>query len=464
MATTGDLANLSDDVCRDSGAPPGWTRIDSFSRPTGFWGSVYRNANGELFAVMRGMELSLLDVDAVNDIRRGIKPRAFDSALSFFNFVKDNYGTTNVTFVGHSLGGAMVDYISAVQAAQGTRITGITFGAIGIASILSSEGLNGTNLDNRLTNYIHPLDIAKTIGERVGTQVEVPYTRGWIDNLYSLFGVIGLFGEPTRQHAIQSYQQSFNAQGTLTLSSSHLLDMLAVTATSGNGDTTYAVNPDQSVTVVTTEFQSGGLIKSVQTSRILPNGNISSTTVDANNNVTATSTATVNQVDQSVTIVRKNFDVAGQVESEGTMRLDQNGRATLTVGGDGFNATVNNTITTIQPGAQANINGDGSYVLALANSTVQTTLFNSTLLTAPGGSTTLINLGSNNNLVLGTGTTVDNLGNNNTIIGPVPPNTTDSGTGNTNVDTTNLPPGVVLTLNTSTGVRASFVQCKTLVE
>lgn len=31
MATTGDLANLSHDVYRDSGAPTGWTRLEPFS-------------------------------------------------------------------------------------------------------------------------------------------------------------------------------------------------------------------------------------------------------------------------------------------------------------------------------------------------------------------------------------------------------------------------------------------------
>ncbi|NOS81439.1 MAG: hypothetical protein HOP32_07660 [Nitrospira sp.] len=53
MATTGDLANLSNDVYNLSGAPTGWTRVDSFTRPTGFFGAVYQNTNGEIFAATR---------------------------------------------------------------------------------------------------------------------------------------------------------------------------------------------------------------------------------------------------------------------------------------------------------------------------------------------------------------------------------------------------------------------------
>lgn len=65
MATTGDLANLSNDVYNASGAPTGWTRLEPFSGSGELFGAVYRNTNGEIFAVMRGMEPSLLDAGAV---------------------------------------------------------------------------------------------------------------------------------------------------------------------------------------------------------------------------------------------------------------------------------------------------------------------------------------------------------------------------------------------------------------
>ncbi|UVT17201.1 MAG: WD40 repeat domain-containing protein [Nitrospira sp.] len=75
MATTGELTNLSNDVYNPSGAPTGWTRINEFPGNGGFYGAVYQNADGELFAAMRGMEKSLLDVGVIAQVKLGLKPR-----------------------------------------------------------------------------------------------------------------------------------------------------------------------------------------------------------------------------------------------------------------------------------------------------------------------------------------------------------------------------------------------------
>ncbi len=156
------------------------------------------------------------------------------------------------------------------------------------------------------------------------------------------------------------------------------------------------------------------------------------------------------------------FNLAGP-QAEGTLSIDPNGKKTLTISGNGFEANVHNVIVKVQPGTQATIKGDGSYVLGLPNSTVQTTTFPTTLVTSMTNSTLvattgmqLTNLGSNNNLVLGPNTTLSNLGNNNTIIGPVPPNTTDSGSGNTSLDPENLPLGTTVALSSSMGFSASI--------
>jgi len=360
-----------------------------------------------------------------------------------------------VTYTGHSLGGAEVDYIAAVATGKGVTVTGVTFGAIGIGAILTTEGINTSTLTG-LTNHVHPNDVAKLVGAPVGTQVEVPYTRSVMENVGSLFGPLGLMSDSTLQHLIGSYQQSFNSQVIPQLSSSFLRDALAVQSASSNGTVSFTVNPDHSVTAVATDVGSGGLIRSVQTTTIQANGNLTSSTVDAHNNVIATVTKTVNPVDKSVIIVRKNFNAAGEVESEGTMKILPDGRTILNVSGKGFEANnLNSAQVTIQPGAQANINADGSYILGLANSTVQTTTFNSTLATLAGANLSV--LGSNNNVVLGRNTATANLGGvNNTIIGPIPPGSTNSGTGNTSVSPANLPLGTVLTLRSSTGVRASI--------
>ncbi|UVT17204.1 MAG: putative Ig domain-containing protein [Nitrospira sp.] len=405
------------------------------------------------------MEILTHDVSTVAQVKLGQKPEAFNSALQFHQLVKNRFGG-DVTYTGHSLGGAEVDYIAARAASEGVTITGVTFGAIGIGAILTAEGINTSTLTG-LTNYVHPNDVAKLVGVPVGTQVEVPYTRSVMENIGALFGPLGLMSDSTLQHLIGAYQQSFKSQVIPQLSPSFLRDALAVQAASSNGTVSFTVNPDRSVTAVATDVGSGGLIRSVQTTTIQANGNLTSSTVDAHNNVIATVTKTVNPVDKSSVIVRKNFNLAGEVESEGTMKILADGRTTLRVSGQGFTANnLNNSMVTIQPGAQANINGDGSYILALNNSTVQTTTFpttlqlnttNSTLVTAPGGSVHLTNLGSNNNLVLRPNTTLTNLGNNNTIIGPVPPNSTNLGTGNTILSPAMLPSGAAVLFKSDKG-------------
>jgi hypothetical protein len=132
------------------------------------------------------------------------------------------------------------------------------------------------------------------------------------------------------------------------------------------------------------------------------------------------------------------------------------GKASAIIRGQVGEVNFDNTNVTVLRGGQVTATGSGVNLLVMPNSTVQTTTFNSTLITVPGGTSNLVNLGSNNNLVLGLNTTVANLGNNNTIIGPVPPGSTNSGTGNTSVSPANLPLGTVLTLRSSTGVRASI--------
>src|SRR5262245_26536339 len=112
MVTTSDLANLSANVYQNSGAPTGWTRVVDFSRPDGFYGAVYQNSQGDTVAAIRGMQLtSSSDVATVAQVKLGEKPLAFDSAIQFYDFIQEGYGG-DVTYTGHSLGGAEVDYIA----------------------------------------------------------------------------------------------------------------------------------------------------------------------------------------------------------------------------------------------------------------------------------------------------------------------------------------------------------------
>jgi len=72
--STGDLTNLSNDMYDPSGAPTGWPRLSSFPGDGGFYGAANQNTNGEIFAVMRGMENSLLDAGAIAQVKLGLEP------------------------------------------------------------------------------------------------------------------------------------------------------------------------------------------------------------------------------------------------------------------------------------------------------------------------------------------------------------------------------------------------------
>ncbi len=197
---------------------------------------------------------------------------------------------------------------------------------------------------------------------------------------------------------------------------------------------------------------------------IAPNGSIEEaiTILDASGKIVSVDT-TITQLNGSSIEDLVAFAANHAILNEQIIETPVNGFVRATVSGQGANVNLNNAQITVQPGTQANINGDGSYILGLPNSTVQTTTFPTTLVTSMTNSTLvattgmqLTNLGSNNNLVLGPNTTLSNLGNNNTIIGPVPPNTTDSGIGNTSIESENLPLGTTVALSSSMGFSASI--------
>jgi len=131
------------------------------------------------------------------------------------------------------------------------------------------------------------------------------------------------------------------------------------------------------------------------------------------------------------------------------------GKVSVSISGQVGQVNWNNANITVLPGGQTTITGRGDTILALANSTVQTTTYNATIITAAGAGLSV--LGSNNNLILGTGTTVDMLGNDNTVIGRVPPGSvSDQGTGNQSLGLETLLAGVEVDVFSSTGFNATL--------
>ncbi|UVT17202.1 MAG: hypothetical protein H8K04_06550 [Nitrospira sp.] len=82
MVTSKELADpsaavytdyTSVDVGRTIAQNSNWTLVRAFPDPdTGFYGAVYRNAQGEMVAAIRGMELLLQDVGTVAQVKLGL--------------------------------------------------------------------------------------------------------------------------------------------------------------------------------------------------------------------------------------------------------------------------------------------------------------------------------------------------------------------------------------------------------
>ena len=168
------------------------------------------------------------------------------------------------------------------------------------------------------------------------------------------------------------------------------------------------------------------------------------------------------------------------------------GKVSVNISGQVGEVNLTNATVNIAPDATVAFTGSLSQIYAGNNSTVQATVFNSTITTSSGVKLTtlgtndnvlingnnnlvqnsanlstiatgsglnnsLANLGSNNNLILGTGTTVDMLGNNNTVIGRVPSGRVfDQGTGNQSLGSQNLPLDVGVDVSSSTGFEATI--------
>ena len=426
MASNNDLTNLSAAVYTDYAATdigksidvdPIWKLAAFQSDPnTGFYGAIYQhnlgNGQVETVAAIRGMELLSQDAISVSQIRVGQKPGAFDSATGFYDYVKGNFGS-NVTYTGHSEGGAEVGYIAAVAASRAEVFTGVTFGAIGISSVLINEGFSQAQIEGitGITNYMHPNDIARLIPGQIGTQIDTPFSPGLLERL-AIFSPLILLGDSVAEHLVSSYQRSFSADSKSILPLAYFKDAAILDAVL-NGSTT-VVNSDGSLTTsITTTLFPGGPIESTQTINIQLDGELTSTRADSTGHVTSIQSLTINSDNESGVSHFKNLNAAEEVQSEGTFSIVQNGEAFLTVSGEGFETSVSDITIIIQPGADVTITGDGNNITAQAGSIVHV-VGNNNRMTSLAGSD-LNSLGNNNTLYGGSGSNINYSGSFNTI-------------------------------------------------
>lgn len=149
--------------------PPEYKLIkESKPSKTGFYACAYQKGD-EIIIIYRGTD-ELLGPDGKNDaqlITRRL-PDQEKEALAFYNEVKAEHKNAKFYITGHSLGGALAQFIGAI-----TGHPTVTFNGVGVASIIRRE-YKGYHTDN-IVNYIVPGDrfVEWSNSNHLGTCYEV---------------------------------------------------------------------------------------------------------------------------------------------------------------------------------------------------------------------------------------------------------------------------------------------------
>ncbi|WP_407940171.1 Mbeg1-like protein [Nocardioides acrostichi] len=185
-----DLADLAKDAYQDSGAPDGWSRLENYPGPEGFYAVAYRNdETGEIVLAYRGSQpppdLDLGDwSDDVNNANN--LPTAQGAwALKTAQELAEKY-PGHVEFTGHSLGGSLASMASIATGYPATTYNAAGIGTGNYAAAVAAAALNhgGGVSEQQITNYHTPNDIL-TNGQKAlhvtgaaGAQVTIASNTG----------------------------------------------------------------------------------------------------------------------------------------------------------------------------------------------------------------------------------------------------------------------------------------------
>lgn len=100
---------------------------------------------------------------AIGDVRTFTTETQFESAIKFSNEISDKYKSAKISYTGHSLGGAMAQYVAAEWNREAT-----TFAAPNVYGLLSDEAkvrVNEGKTKDTIRDYTHEKDL---IGEYDG--------------------------------------------------------------------------------------------------------------------------------------------------------------------------------------------------------------------------------------------------------------------------------------------------------
>ena len=159
--------------------PQGWELITTRQvAATGFKGAIYYNKENNIAVVaFAGTDLpnnlknttQLKNVikDVINDKQMldSQTPVQLRAAVEFYEWAREHFPKANLILTGHSLGGSLVQLVSAQT---GTK--GVTFNAFGTGKILENEGYKNwrhINVDNigNLTDLVFKINFDKQAGD-----------------------------------------------------------------------------------------------------------------------------------------------------------------------------------------------------------------------------------------------------------------------------------------------------------
>lgn len=147
------------------------TLIQSWGR-YGYYGALFLNrVTGEYVLASRGMEIGQgTDRRSVFALLGGQPPLQLDDARGFLELVTGEYGIPvgQITFTGHSLGGALSQLLSVDTGRPAT-----TFNALPVKKVLETTGRD-PNAVYPITDVVDQGDPASHTGPHVGTRIELP--------------------------------------------------------------------------------------------------------------------------------------------------------------------------------------------------------------------------------------------------------------------------------------------------
>ena len=167
-----------------------WTLVDFESNPNGFAGAAFKTPSSELIFAFRGTELfsngllnGLKDIEqdiniAMNEETSG--QTQFDDAFDFWTSVLQSQGSgtySGYSFTGHSLGGALAQYMTYMTNEVGHSVT---FNAVGIGQ--SIEGVNPSDYNDSIVDYVNENDIIGMYGIQLGQTKYIDDHGGYVFN------------------------------------------------------------------------------------------------------------------------------------------------------------------------------------------------------------------------------------------------------------------------------------------